>query len=83
MAPELADGHFDAANILSTCQGLESAVAALKPAAAERKAALNRSMKYHEFRFDLARELEWISEKSTILNTAADIKDLQAAQEIF
>jgi spectrin beta len=80
VAPELADGHFDSANILSTCKGLEAAVADLKPAAAERRAALNRSMKYHEFRFDLARELEWIGEKTTILTTAPDIKGLQAAQ---
>ena len=50
VAPELADGHFDSAAILSTCQGLQTAVAALKPVAAERRAALNRSMKYHEFR---------------------------------
>ena len=31
-------------------------------------------MKFHEFNFDLARELEWIAEKRTIVAASPDIQ---------
>ena len=34
-------------------------------------------MKFHEFNFDLARELEWIAEKQSILNSTGEIQNLQ------
>ena len=45
-----------------------------------RMEALNQSMKFHEFDFDLQRELEWIAEKVTIVSAPMDIQTLQQAQ---
>ena len=45
-----------------------------------RMEALNQSMKFHEFDFDLQRELEWIAEKVTIVSGPMDIQTLQQAQ---
>ena len=39
-----------------------------------RKEALSQSMKFHEFNFDLQRELEWISEKVTIVSAPMEIQ---------
>ena len=79
-AAELADGHFDGPAIVRTCSELSSAVAALKSPAKGRREALNQSMKFHEFNFDLSRELEWIAEKKTILAASPEIQGLQHAQ---
>ena len=37
-------------------------------------------MKFHEVNFDLQRELEWISEKVTIVSAPMEIQSLQQAQ---
>jgi hypothetical protein len=52
-------------------------VQGLRTPAKARKEALTQSMKFHEFNFDLARELEWIAEKRSILNSTGDIQTLQ------
>ena len=80
VASDLADGHFDGDNILRTCSELSTSVAALRSPARARREALERSMKFHEFNFDLARELEWIAEKRTIVAASPDIQGLQNAQ---
>lgn len=80
LAQELAEGHFDGPNIVRTCAELSSAVANLKSPAKARREALNQSMKFHEFNFDLSRELEWIAEKKTILASSPEIQGLQHAQ---
>ena len=68
VAQDLADGHFDGASILKNCQDLRQEVNQLKHPAQERKAALDISLQFHEFYFDLQRELEWIAEKITIIS---------------
>jgi spectrin beta len=78
-----ADGHFDGANIIRNCEELTRAVQALKSPAKARKEALSQSMKFHEFNFDLARELEWIAEKQSILNSTGDIQTLQQVCNTF
>ena len=81
LATDLADGHFDGDSILRNCDELSAAVSGLKGPAAARRAALEQSMKFHEFNFDLSRELEWIAEKKTVLETSGrDIQSLQHAQ---
>ena len=60
VASDLAEGHFDGASILSNCAEMRAAVAAMKEPAEARKQALMQSMKFHEFNFDLAREMEWV-----------------------
>ena len=37
-------------------------------------------MKFHEVNFDLQRELEWISEKVTIVSAPMEIQSLQQAK---
>ena len=60
VASDLAEGHFDGASILSNCAEMQAAVTAMKEPAEARKQALMQSMKFHEFNFDLAREMEWV-----------------------
>jgi len=80
VAADLADGHFDGAAILSNCDDLKQAVEQLRTPSKNRKEALNQSMKFHEFNFDLQRELEWIAEKVTIVSAPIEIQSLQQAQ---
>jgi len=80
VASDLAEGHFDGASILSNCRELRGEVELLKGPLEMRKSALNLSMKFHEFNFDLQRELEWISEKMTIVSAPIEIQTLHQAQ---
>ena len=66
VAADLAEGHFDSAAILSNCAELRTELAGLREPAAARRDQLNLSLSFHEFNFDLARELEWIAEKVNI-----------------
>ena len=68
VAQDLADGHFDGDSILENCKDLRQEVNLLKAPAEQRKAALDLSLQFHEFNFDLQRELEWIAEKITIIS---------------
>jgi hypothetical protein len=77
----IAEGHFDGESIIRNCEELRRAVTALKSPAKARKEALNQSMKFHGFNFDLARELEWIAEKRTILNSTPEIQNLHQVLE--
>ena len=52
---------------MEKCQDLRKEASQLKPPAQQRKAALDLSLQFHEFNFDLQRELEWIAEKITII----------------
>ena len=67
VASDLAEGHFDGVSILSNCAEMRAAVAAMKEPAEARKQALMQSMKFHEFNFDLAREMEWVRFKWLLL----------------
>ena len=80
VASDLADGHFDGDAILKNCQELKGELAQLKTPSDNRKSSLNLSLKFHEFNFDLQRELEWIAEKITIISAPLDIQTLQQAQ---
>ena len=53
---------------MEKCQDLRKEASQLKPPAEQRKAALDLSLQFHEFNFDLQRELEWIAEKITIIS---------------
>ena len=53
---------------MEKCQDLRKEASQLKPPAQQRKAALDLSLQFHEFNFDLQRELEWIAEKITIIS---------------
>ena len=80
VAADLADGHFDGDAILTNCDDLKQAVELLRTHCKNRKEALKQSMKFHEFNFDLQRELEWIAEKATIISAPVEIQSLQQAQ---
>ena len=80
VASDLADGHFDGDSILENCEDLKQELAKLKLPTDKRKSALNLSLKFHEFNFDLQRELEWIAEKITIISAPQDIQTLPQAQ---
>ena len=80
VASDLADGHFDGDSIIRNCKELKSELAKLKAPSEERKIALNQSLKFHEYNFDLQRELEWIEEKLTLVSAPIDIQTLSQAQ---
>ena len=74
LASDLADGHFDGDSIIRNCSELKSDLARLQTPAEERRSILNQSLKYHEYNFDLQRELEWIEEKMTLISSPVDIQ---------
>lgn len=63
MGQEMAhEGHFDAANILKASQSTRKKFQGLREPAKRRRDALEESLRYHKFGFELDAELQWISE---------------------
>ncbi|XP_034944641.1 LOW QUALITY PROTEIN: spectrin beta chain, non-erythrocytic 5 [Chelonus insularis] len=63
MGEEMAhEGHFDAQNILKTCQTTQQKFRSLKSPAQMRREALEESLRFHKFGFELDAELQWIKD---------------------
>ncbi|XP_057323872.1 spectrin beta chain, non-erythrocytic 1 isoform X4 [Microplitis mediator] len=63
MGQEMAhEGHFDAKNILKTSQATQKKFRNLKIPAKKRREALEESLRFHKFRFELDAELHWIKD---------------------
>ncbi|XP_015429630.1 PREDICTED: spectrin beta chain, non-erythrocytic 5 isoform X1 [Dufourea novaeangliae] len=63
MGEEMAhEGHFDAANILKTSQATQRKFRSLKEPAKRRRDALEESLRFHKFGFELDAELQWIKD---------------------
>ncbi|XP_031782461.2 spectrin beta chain, non-erythrocytic 1 isoform X3 [Nasonia vitripennis] len=63
MGQEMAhEGHFDAPNILKTSQDTQKKFQSLKEPAKRRREALEESLRFHKFGFELDAELQWIND---------------------
>ncbi|XP_076761659.1 spectrin beta chain, non-erythrocytic 5 kst isoform X2 [Xylocopa sonorina] len=63
MGQEMAhEGHFDAANILKSSQATQRKFRSLKEPAKRRREALEESLRFHKFGFELDAELQWIKD---------------------
>ncbi|XP_043282558.1 spectrin beta chain, non-erythrocytic 5 isoform X2 [Venturia canescens] len=63
MGQEMAhEGHFDAANILESSQATQRKFRSLKEPARKRREALEESLRFHKFGFELDAELQWIKD---------------------
>ncbi|XP_034181536.2 spectrin beta chain, non-erythrocytic 5 kst isoform X4 [Osmia lignaria lignaria] len=63
MGEEMAhEGHFDAANILKASQATQRKFRSLKEPAKRRREALEESLRFHKFGFELDAELQWIKD---------------------
>ncbi|XP_048512555.1 spectrin beta chain, non-erythrocytic 1 isoform X2 [Athalia rosae] len=63
MGEEMAhEGHFDAANILKDSQATQKKFHSLKEPAQKRREALEESLRFHKFGFELDAELQWIKD---------------------
>ena len=80
VAADLAEGHFDSASILKNIAELKAQVDALQGPKDARALALRQSMEFHELNFGLAREMEWVAEKRTIVAAPVEVTSLQQAQ---
>ncbi|XP_069363525.1 spectrin beta chain, non-erythrocytic 5 isoform X3 [Maniola hyperantus] len=76
----VSSGHFDAAAIERDCGALLQAARALRPHAAERRQALEASLRLHKFAAEVSGELDWVSERKAAASSATLPNDLHAAQ---
>ncbi|XP_045781545.1 spectrin beta chain, non-erythrocytic 2 [Maniola jurtina] len=76
----VSSGHFDAAAIERDCGALLQAARVLRPHAAERRQALEASLRLHKFAAEVSGELDWVSERKAAASSAALPNDLHAAQ---
>ncbi|XP_039289552.1 LOW QUALITY PROTEIN: spectrin alpha chain, non-erythrocytic 1-like [Nilaparvata lugens] len=56
------EGHFDAENILKASRDCQDKFASLQEPARNRRSALEESLRFHKFGFELETELGWIRE---------------------
>ncbi|XP_053397817.1 spectrin alpha chain, non-erythrocytic 1-like isoform X2 [Mercenaria mercenaria] len=79
----LADaGHFDRVGILKAVDQFRKRFEKLKPEVANRKARLQDSLHFHQFRFDVDDELQWIKERLPAAASTEYGKSLTDAQNL-
>lgn len=61
-AQMVQEQHFDADNIERACASAKKRFEKLKEPASRRRAALEESLRWHEFNFELDAEMQWIKE---------------------
>lgn len=77
------EGHFDASNIRKETADITNQIKELKAPIANRKKALEESLKYHKFVFELDAELQWINERLPIAKSDTYGQNLHEAQRLF
>ncbi|XP_071547281.1 spectrin beta chain, non-erythrocytic 5 isoform X4 [Panulirus ornatus] len=76
------DGHFDAENIKASCVSAKNRFQKLKEPAARRRAALEESLRWHEFNFELDAEMQWIKEHVPMATSKVLGQNLHEAQTL-
>ncbi|KAK4313156.1 hypothetical protein Pmani_015473 [Petrolisthes manimaculis] len=76
------EGHFDADNIKASCTSAKDRFNKLKDPAARRRAALEESLRGHEFNFELDAEMQWIKEHMPLATSAILGQNLHEAQTL-
>ncbi|XP_069954037.1 spectrin beta chain, non-erythrocytic 5 isoform X2 [Cherax quadricarinatus] len=76
------DGHFDADSIKASCGSAKNRFNKLKDPAARRRAALEESLRWHEFNFELDAEMQWIKEHMPLATSKVLGQNLHEAQTL-
>ncbi|XP_011150755.1 spectrin alpha chain isoform X3 [Harpegnathos saltator] len=83
MGQEMAhEGHFDAANILKSSQATQRKFRSLKEPAKRRREALEESLRFHKFGFELDAELQWIKDHLPQVSSTTLGQNLHQAQTL-
>ncbi|XP_044574402.1 spectrin beta chain, non-erythrocytic 1 isoform X3 [Cotesia glomerata] len=83
MGQEMAhEGHFDAKNILKSSQATQLKFRSLKIPAKKRREALEESLRFHKFRFELDAELHWIKDHQPQASSTMLGQNLHQAQTL-
>lgn len=83
MGEEMAhEGHFDAPNILKTSQATQRKFRSLKEPATKRREALEESLRFHKFGFELDAELHWINDHLPQASSTTLGQNLHQAQTL-
>ncbi|XP_063994705.1 spectrin beta chain, non-erythrocytic 5 isoform X3 [Diachasmimorpha longicaudata] len=83
MGEEMAhEGHFDAPNILKTSQATQKKFRSLKEPAKKRRDALEESLRFHKFGFELDAELQWIKDHYPQASSTTLGQNLHQAQTL-
>ncbi|XP_076681486.1 spectrin beta chain, non-erythrocytic 5 kst isoform X2 [Andrena cerasifolii] len=83
MGEEMAhEGHFDAANILKSSQATQRKFRSLKEPAKRRREALEESLRFHKFGFELDAELQWIKDHLPQASSTTLGQNLHQAQTL-
>ncbi|XP_055611321.1 spectrin beta chain, non-erythrocytic 1-like isoform X3 [Uranotaenia lowii] len=77
------EGHFDANNIKNETKKLQNQFANLKGPAAKRREALEESLRFHKFVFELDAELQWINERLPAASSEVIGQNLHQAQSLY
>ncbi|XP_052769142.1 spectrin beta chain, non-erythrocytic 2-like isoform X1 [Mya arenaria] len=75
-------GHFDRAGILKAVDQFNKRFERLKPQVADRKTRLVDSLHFHQLRFDVDEELQWIKERLPAASATDFGKSLTDAQNL-
>lgn len=76
------EGHFDANNIKDETRNLQNKFKNLKDPITKRREALEESLKFHKFVFELETELQWINERKAAVNSDTIGQNLHQAQSL-
>uniref|UniRef100_A0A2H8TMG3 Spectrin beta chain, brain 4 n=1 Tax=Melanaphis sacchari TaxID=742174 RepID=A0A2H8TMG3_9HEMI len=77
------DGHFDAENILQSSKKCQQMFNALDKPLKLRKEALDESLRFHKFGFELEAELGWIREHLPLVESSELGTNLHQAQTLY
>ncbi|XP_024085304.1 spectrin alpha chain, non-erythrocytic 1 isoform X3 [Cimex lectularius] len=77
------EGHFDADNIIKDCKKCYDKFSALQEPARKRREALEESLMFHKFGFELETELGWIREHLPLASSDTLGSNLYQAQALF
>lgn len=77
------EGHFDANNIKNETKKLQNQFKHLKGPAAKRREALDESLRFHKFVFELDAELQWINEHLPAASSEVIGQNLHQAQSLY
>ncbi|XP_055694009.1 spectrin alpha chain, non-erythrocytic 1 isoform X2 [Lutzomyia longipalpis] len=77
------EGHFDARNIQKETKNIQKNIKDLKVPMEKRKQALEESLRYHKFGFELDTELQWINERLPTARSEGLGQNLHQAQSMF
>ena len=76
------EGHFDANNIKNETVNLQNQFRNLKDPIAQRRDALDESLRLHKFIFEVETELQWINERLPLATSDAYGQNLYQAQNL-